>query len=386
MKNNNKKFIILDFGSSKIRLSVFDKHSKNNFSKSELVKYENNFFSHFTQTLKIIKNAEKKISLHIEDIVLTLDHQKTITIDVSIFKNLDEKISFDKAYEIITLELRYLINNNYPNYEIIHIIFDKCFLDEKKELQKFPTNFIKVHKLKVSFKIICFPKEHINTLKNNFNKINLNVISIYSTSYVKSLSHLNNLNLKSGSFLDIGFNRSTLILFKNSKLELYKTIPIGSLHISKDVSNILKITLEEAEKIKNSFNKTETEFSYDHDQEDNFISAKEILNKNISVNLLKKVILYRVQEIVDLAFENSKNKSNNFQDDELFLIGEGSKLFNNNSFYLNDKFEFKKINFLEESDIEICKFGLDYFMKNNEISKNILKKHGIFEKFFNFFG
>ena len=31
------------------------------------------------------------------------------------------------------------------------------------------------------------------------------------------------------------------------------------------------------------------------------ISAVEIFNKNISVDLLKKVILYRVQEIIDLS-------------------------------------------------------------------------------------
>ena len=29
---------------------------------------------------------------------------------------------------------------------------------------------------------------------------------------------------------------------------------------------------------------------------------------------------------------------------ELFLIGGGSTLFDNNSFYLNDKFEFKELN------------------------------------------
>ena len=29
---------------------------------------------------------------------------------------------------------------------------------------------------------------------------------------------------------------------------------------------------------------------------------KEIINKNISIDLLKKVILYRVQEIMDLIF------------------------------------------------------------------------------------
>ena len=36
------------------------------------------------------------------------------------------------------------------------------------------------------------------------------------------------------------------------------------------------------------------------------ILLKEIINKNISIDLLKKVILYRVQEIIDLILKNQK--------------------------------------------------------------------------------
>ena len=40
-----------------------------------------------------------------------------------------------------------------------------------------------------------------------------------------------------------------------------------------------------------------------------------LLNKNISIDLLKKVILYRVQEIIDLIFKKSNinNRKNNFR-------------------------------------------------------------------------
>ena len=105
------------------------------------------------------------------------------------------------------------------------------------------------------------------------------------------------------------------------------------------------------------------------------------------MGLLKKVILYRVQEIVDLIFEKSKAKNSNyiFADSELFLIGEGSLLFNNNSFYLDDKFRFKAINFYEETDDQICQSGLIYHLNNYEIIKSVNKKKGIFEKFFNYF-
>ena len=113
----------------------------------------------------------------------------------------------------------------------------------------------------------------------------------------------------------------------------------------------------------------------------------EIINKNISINLLKKVILYRVQEILDLIFKKSKVNSREYilNATELLLIGEGSKIFNNNSFHLNDGFGFKSINFYSETDVQICKCGLKNYLINFELPKNDNKKHGIFEKFFNFF-
>ena len=103
--------------------------------------------------------------------------------------------------------------------------------------------------------------------------------------------------------------------------------------------------------------------------------------------MLKKVISYRVQEIIDLSFKQSDyikyfKKKNNY---DLFLIGEGSKIFTNNSFHLNDKFGFKNIKFYNETDTNICHTGSVYYSNANQFPSINNKKTGIFEKFFNFF-
>ena len=114
---------------------------------------------------------------------------------------------------------------------------------------------------------------------------------------------------------------------------------------------------------------------------------KEIIDKNLSTDLLKKVILYRIQEIIDLIFlkSNPRSLGLNFNDTDLFLIGEGSLIFNKNSFYLNDKFNFKFINIYEETDLDICYAALIFYLNNNEVPKIDNKNKGLFEKFFNFF-
>ena len=95
--------------------------------------------------------------------------------------------------------------------------------------------------------------------------------------------------------------------------------------------------------------------------------------------------MHRVQEIIDLTSKNSKMNNFILKETELFLIGDGSIMFNNNSFYLNDNFGFKSINYFEESDIQICKSGLSYYIKNYGTPKITIKKLGLFERFFNLF-
>ena len=119
---------------------------------------------------------------------------------------------------------------------------------------------------------------------------------------------------------------------------------------------------------------------------------KEIIKKNISVELLKKVILARIEEIIELALKDI-NIVNDFKissNSILLLTGDGSKIFNKNSFHLDDKYNFKEISFYEESNLEICNSGLKFFKDSNneriEMTSKVLKKEGFFEKFFKLFG
>ena len=385
--SKNNYFNILDFGSSKIRFSVFDHQLNETYSISKIIKLEENDLSHYKEVKNIIKKAEKNISSHIEDIILTLDTSELISIDISLKKNLDRKTEINKIYESLVLEVSQIINTFYNKVEILHIVLCRCIIDNNTYFE-LPTDKKYINNIKVDFKLICFPKYIINKIKKNFNENNINITNIFCTSYVKSLSYLRKLNIKNLSFIEIGLKKTCFISFEKNKLKIIQTIPIGGIHITNDISKIFKISFDEAEKIKKSFNKSETEFSYENNNLENNFSVTEILSKNISVDILKKVILYRVQEIIDLAFKKSNIHlyEKNLKKSDLFFIGEGSLILNNNSFYLNDKFEFNTLSFYNETDKQICNSGLVYFMNNYEIPKRSLKKQGFFEKFFNYFG
>ena len=379
----NNFFNVIDFGSSKIRLSVFNSEHKEIFSKSSLLDSTNDNKYYIDELKKIVKIAEKEISTYIEDVILIFDPNKIFIIEVSLNKKTDKKMKVNQIYNLLLMELKHLIKNNYEKYELAHIHSDQHIINNKS-YDKLPIDKKDINNLKVDFKLICLPKNQILDLRNNFNLNNLNITNIFCTSYVKSLTYLNKLNINKISFLDIGWKRSTTIRYENFRLQSIKAIPVGSFHITQDISKIFKISIDEAEKIKKVFNKSETEFSYINNSSDN-ISVKDILDKKISIDLLKKVILYRFQEILDLAFKRSKLEFNSYDESDLFLIGEGSILFNSNSFYLNDNFNFNSIKCYEENDTEICSSALKYYQNIKHKYETFNKKTGLFETFFNFF-
>ena len=155
----------------------------------------------------------------------------------------------------------------------------------------------------------------------------------------------------------------------------------------------MKLNIDESESLKKSFNKSEIDFSYDDESSDeNKDIVKKIIGKNISIDLLKKVVLARIEEIINLSLKdiNIRKINDKTQNLNLVLIGNGSKIFNKNSFQLDNKYNFKEINFYEENDHEICEAGLIFKEKFKEINKEKFKKYqskmGFFQRFFNIFG
>ena len=281
-------FNLIDLGSSKIRFSVIDKNLNQKFTKTKKIEFDKEYKNQFNIINEIVREAEKKISFHIEDIILILDTPNLLTVDISLKKKFDKSTKLIKAYDSLVLELNQLIISHYSNYSLTHIVVNNCNINENY-YDELPKSLNNCKNIKIEFKVILIPKKLVTNLTNNFIKINLNVINIFCTSYVKSISYLKTLGLKKISFLEIGWERSTLITYKKNKLKFITTIPVGSSHITKDISNIFKISLDDAEKIKKLFNKSETEFSYENKNEPEVASIKEIIRKNISIDLLKKV-------------------------------------------------------------------------------------------------
>ncbi len=392
MMRKNSYLTVVDFGSSELRLGVFDNEFSKLFFKSKKISQKNDYEEYSKSINILIREAEKKISSHLENITVLYDTYKINTIDLSIKKKIDQNMPLKDVCSLIVLEANQLIKDCYANKKIIHLIIKKYIINNK-EFLNLPDKIPKLNSLVLEIKFICLPSDQYKNVFDTFTKNNLEVINFFSTSLVKTYKYIDFFKESEFvAFLDIGLDRTTIILFKNQKLDFFNSVPIGGNHISKDISKVMKLSFEESEELKKSFNKSEIEFSYNEsDSSANSNIIKNIVGKNISVDLLKKVVLARIEEIIELSFQ-SIDISNNVEKQKnlnLVLIGKGSILFNRNSFQIENKYNFKEINFYEEDDVEICESGIK-FEKNFEDNdlqkmKKNQKKLGFFHRFFNFF-
>lgn len=387
---NKKINAVIDLGKSAIRLCVFDEKNKIISSSIEEREYLSNPDNTKNSIKKIIRKSEKQISSHINKITLLIDDPDYFILDLSIKKKIDQIQQPDEIQQTAFTDCSQIISQSYKNTKIINFFINKIFIDGT-EVIKLPKNLKAKGNIIFQFKVLCLPNKNLIGIKQELKENNIDIKNILCSSLVRSNYYLNLFkNEKVTAFLDIGLHRSTLILYEDKKLSYLNNISIGSHHITKDISYITKLNLEESEQIKKIFNKSESDFSFSNEDHSDEKVTKKLINKNIPIDLLKKIILARVDEIFKLSFKDIQLSIQNFLKEELLLvlIGRGSKLFDKNTFNFESIENFKDIIFYEENDHEICKPGLEYGSVNKyeiENFKKTSKKQGIFEKFFNLF-
>ncbi len=386
--NEKSLNVYIDFGSSKIRLGIFNKETSKNILISEKECISNFSLNNFdiknsNEIIKdLIKSSEKKINNHIKNVSLMIDTPDMFSVDISIKKNSDGKKYSKNDINSLLNESKILIQKNYINKKIVHMIVKKFIFDDR-EYFEIPNEEIKYNSLIIELKFICFADQIWKDLQDSFSKNYLNIDNLYCSSYVRSSSYnslFNNFNKK--VILDIGYRKSSITVFQDNRILYFNILPVGGRHITNDISILLKINKVEAEILKKSLNQSE-------------ITFKNKINKikNVeSSDLSNQVVFARVDEIIklNLADEYFNGFFQNKDSCILIFIGEGSKILNKNSIYLEEKFDFfSEISFFEENSTIICEtgFNFNYLEKSQEVSflPKKPKNKGFFEKFFNFF-
>ena len=367
MNNKNLK-IFFDCGSSKIRAGVF-----NGDNKEGSFYYESKFFTDDSnlekEIQKIIGSLEKDTNEYIDSINLMLDSPKILSISISVSRKLNGSLLKETSITFLAQEAKQQILKYYPNYNIAHIVINNYKIDGVD--YSYLPDEIKCNFISLDVFFICLPNDLVLYFKNIFSKSNISVDQIICSSYAKSINYKDNLNLTGyTSFIDVGFNKTSITSFFNDKILSWEGLSIGGNNITKDISKILAIDLKKSEDLKLNFNQNNL-----------------TLNNNFSFEMLQKIIFSRTEEILELSTKSIKSNLITTSEFNIVLMGDGSKILDNQ--YTNQIDFSKDINFLEETTKDICQSGFNLMTRLNKQEVIVVPKkqvkQGFFEKLFHFF-
>ena len=255
------------------------------------------------------------------------------------------------------------ISKYYTNHNISHIIINNYKIDGID--YSYLPDEIKCDFISIDILFICLPTDLVIYFKKIFSKSNILINQIICSSYAKSINYKDDLNLSGHiSFIDVGFNRTSVISYFNDKILSLDILPIGGNHITKDVSKILGIDPEKAEILPSLSN------------------CKFILSDNIDVSLdtLQKIIFARTEEILELCANSIASNSSLLGKFKTILMGDGSKILDNQH---KDKISFSNdIDFLEETTEDICQSGFKFITELNKQEVLVVPKKLIKQGFF----
>lgn len=374
---SNNYFVVIDYGSYEIRLKIYDDKNKEIFATSSKEFLNENIFENSDLLNILIRKSEKKISSHIENVLVLYDDKDTYCVDLSIKKKFVESIDINKYLANILEEAQSLVYSNYKDTVILHSINQMIIVDGK-EYYRFENVDISGKDIILSYKFLCLSKKKYQAIEDIFVNNNLNVVNIYSSSFIKSINYKEVFNKNDLTVcLDVGWEKSTLICYDKEYLKFFGNIKLGGNHFTKDISKLLKINSLTAEKIKISFR------SLTFDTETNLLEVEK-------QNFIKKIVVARMSEIFHLSFKDLYFlKRPSISNINLFLTGNGSKVFSHLTNEIDTDLKFSIIKKYDKPLIDECITAKILYFKNKNDNLNSLekmnKKKGFFENFFNFF-
>ncbi len=201
-----------------------------------------------------------------------------------------------------------LYNANIPNeYEVIHVLPYNFKVDEQDFIED-PYG-MNASRMEVDTNIILTQKSSLSNLTKAVRSAGLEIESIVLNSYASAIATMNEDEKELGvAVIDMGGQTSNLIIHTGNSIRYNDFIPVGSNHITNDLSMALHTPLQVAEEVKMQHGNLIENSSEAIELP---VIGDEESSNTISLDIVHSVISSRVEELLVLlerSFEKSALK------------------------------------------------------------------------------
>jgi len=337
---------IIELGNISIKCLIFKVNNRNNpeilsTSKTPSEGIHNGTVTNLVRATKAIRlcisDAEKQAEVSLKKINVIIEQPEFLCTKFSKSKKINGSKIYKSDIEFLLSEAKKQVTLNDSKQSIVHIFNHNYIVDGKTFIEE-P---IDVHADYLSHEMtfITMPKNNIKNIYQTFIDCDIEIERFISCSFALAAQLLNSSELHYGSILlDIGFEKTSLIIFKNLAIINSITFPLGSNHITKDLSKVCSLSLEESEKIKNNldiFSKKNSKlFDSNAHLINTFFTSSSF--RKISESLILNIVQARLDEILNLIKKQIDLVGFNSNIGAKFLlVGGGSKLINIKKYCFN---------------------------------------------------
>ena len=312
-----------------------------------------------TNTIRsCISLAENKAKVTLKKINVVFEQPDFLCTKFSKHKNIDGSKIYKDDIEFLLKEAKKQLILNDKTQSIIHIFNHNYIVDNKTFIEE-PIN-VYANKLSHEMTFITAPKNNLKNINQIFAECDLEIERFFSKIFTLGVKLLNQKELQLGfGLINFEHEKISLGLFKNLALVHSITLPIGINHITRDISKVCSLSLEESETIRNKIDFSFKDKSNLFDQ-NNYLKSDFFIStsfKKISKELILNVVKARLNETLNLLKKQLIVPGFDLESGINFLLeGEGSKLLNLEEYFLN---------FLGGNFKKIEKVNKDDNLKNN---------------------
>ena len=271
---------------------------------------------------KTIKDAEDETNLKINSAYVTIPGKYITIVQNSVVREAKDKYSGISVKDVQGA-IAQIKDIEVPEGEsLVDIVIDKITLENGTVVQD-PVGSLS-SSFTVSAQIILAEREYVRKLSSIFKKAGLEIDGIVPTTLAERNLVLDKNELHDNiMLLDIGAGNIDIGVFEGETFIYTNSIPVGGDNITNDISLVLNISEEEADKLKKQYGLALKSF-IDNDNDIILSTCKDTTkNKIIKSSELIEIIEARIEEMFsiinkDITTQGIKQKINN-----VILTGQG---------------------------------------------------------------
>lgn len=271
---------------------------------------------------KTIKDAEEESGLKINSAYVTIPGKYVTIVQNSIVKEVKDKYAGISFRDVQNAIMQVKDIEVPEGKTLIDIVPDKIML-ENGQVVSDPVGSLSSN-FTINAQIILADKNYVRQLSSIFKKAGLDIDGIIPVTLAERNLVLDVNELHDNvMLLDIGAGNTDIGVFEGSSFVYTNTIPVGGDNITNDISLVLDISDEEADKLKKQYGLALKSF-IDNDNEIMLNTCKDdTKSKVIKSSELIEIIEARIEEIFSIVNKDISNQGIKSRINNVVLTGQG---------------------------------------------------------------